>query len=521
MLDLNPFVELSESDLQERIAALEFAMETAEWRVVGAQADQEFSRGGLASVTELSRILFLKNPLVKRGVLVKRDYIWGQSWSIHAQEPDIQAAIDAFLYDQKNDDVFGSHEARMQLEVELQTDGNWFFCFFVNALTGQLRIRTISFDQIEDVLYNPDDSKEPWYYQRRWTESRLDYATGALTTEQRGAYYPDWRYKPTSQPKTIGEWPVYWDKPVYHVKVGGFSNWKFGISEIYDAIDWARAYKAFLEDWASIVRAYRKFAFQLTAPTNKGVAAVKSRLGNGAPGGDAAGVPPITGSTFVATEGYNLQAVKTSGATVSADDGRRMLLMVVASFGLPETFFGDASVGTLATAQSLDRPTELMMSNRQQLWRDVTLNIINFIELWAIKAPQGALKGLGHIETVVEAGQRTETIVWNEGVNDDVSVAFPPIVEHDIPAMVNATVNAATLGASGTLAGTIDLPTLSRILLTELGIPDVDEIVERLFPDGEPVEQIGPRPVAEAMMVEAVSELRQSLLRLQEAGGDA
>jgi hypothetical protein len=87
--------------------------------------------------------------------------------------------------------------------------------------------------------------------------------------------------------------------------------------------------------------------------------------------------------------------------------------------------------------------------------------------------------------------------------------------------MVNATVNAATLGASGTLAGTIDLPTLSRILLTELGIPDVDEIVERLFPDGEPVEQIGPRPVAEAMMVEAVSELRQSLLRLQEAGGDA
>src|SRR4051812_8501080 len=342
MLDLNPFVELSESDLQERLAALEFAMETAEWRVVSGQAEQEFSRPGLHNVTELSRVLFLKNPIIKRGVLVKRDYVWGQGWAIHAQEAQIQAVLDGFLYDQKNDDVFGSHEARLQLEIELQTDGNWFFCFFINAITGQLRIRTISFDQIEDVLYNPDDSKEPWYYQRRWTESRVDYATGGMSSEQRGAYYPDWRYKPTTQPKSIGEWPVYWDKPVYHVKVGGFSNWKFGISEIYDAIDWARAYKSFLEDWASIVRSYRKFAFQLTAPSNKAVAGIKSRIGNGLTQGSEVSSqnvvgPPMTGSIFAATEGYNLQAVKTSGATVSADDGRKLMLMVVASFGVPET----------------------------------------------------------------------------------------------------------------------------------------------------------------------------------------
>jgi hypothetical protein len=309
---------------------------------------------------------------------------------------------------------------------------------------------------------------------------------------------------------------VYWDKPLYHVKVGGFSNWKFGISEIYDAIDWARAYKSFLEDWASIVRAYRKFAFQLTAPSNKAVSGIRSRLGNGSEGatGNVVAPPPMTGSIFAATEGYNLQAVKTSGATVSAEDGRHLKLMVAASFGLPETFFGDASVGSLATAESLDRPTELMISNRQQLWRDVTLNIVNFVELWAVKAPQGALRSLGRVETSVEDGQKTETIVWNEGVNDDVSVAFPPIVEHDKPAMVNAIVNAATLGQAGTLAGTIDMPTLTRILLTTLGISDTDEIVERLFPDGEAVEQIGPRPVAEAMMVEAVKEMRASLLRL-------
>lgn len=508
--------DLAQAALLERIAALEYALDSPEWRVLTTHSDQEFSRQGLRQITQLCRISYLKNPLVKRGVQVKRNYVWGQGWTIHAEQPEIQAVIDGFLYDAKNDDVFGSHEARMQLEVELQTDGNLFFCFFPNTTTGFVRLRTIPFDQIEDVVSNPDDHKEPWYYLRHWVENRLD-AGGAWETVNRSAYYPDWRYTPSAKPKSIGEWPVFWDKPVYHVKAAGFTNWKFSVSEIYDALDWARAYKSFLEDWATIVRAYRKFAFQLTAPTNRAVGAVRDRLSHSSvehttPVPNGVGGPPLTGSTFVATEGYNLQAVKTSGATVSAEDGRRILLMVAASFGLPETFFGDASVGSLATAQSLDRPTELMMQNRQQLWRDVTLNIVNFVQLWAVKAPQGALRSLGHIEPLVEDGQIVEQLVWNEGVNDDVAVAFPPLVEQDVPQMVAATVQAATLGAPGTLAGTIDLETLSRILLTTLGIADADEIVERLFGD-ENVETLGPRPVAEALMIEAVKELRDAILR--------
>src|SRR5690606_26615419 len=112
--------------------------------------------------------------------------------------------------------------------------------------------------------------------------------------------------------------------------------------------------------------------------------------------------PPLTGSTFVAGEGTSLQPVRTSGATVSAEDGRRLLLMVAASSGLPETFFGDASIGTLATAKSLDRPTELMMEDRQKLWRDVFINILEFVRLWAVKAPRGPLRSLGRVVDEIE-----------------------------------------------------------------------------------------------------------------------
>ena len=474
------------AELEERLAALEWALESPEWRRLTATTDQEFTRQGLKNITELCRIMYLKNPLVKRGVTVKRFYVWGQGWTIRAKDKEIQAAIDAFLYDQKNDDVLGSHEARMQLEIELETDGNLFFCFFINRATGRIRVRTISFDQIEDIIYNPDDAKEPWYYRRVWSEQTFDSSTGALTTQPRTAYYPDWRYDPVTKLKSINSNPVHWDKPIYHVRVGGFSNWKFGLSEVYASIDWAAAYKNFLEDWASIVRAYRRFAFQLTTPGgNKAVTAAKTKLsttlglGNG-----ETNPPPVTGSIFVGSEGHNLTPVRTSGATVSAEDGRRLLLMVAADAGLPETFYGDADIGTLATAKSLDRPTELMISDRQQLWRDIALNIVNFLEIWAIKAPQGSLRGLGGVVEVIEDGQRSQTIAWNEGVEPTVSVDFPPLLEHDVPEMVKAIVEAATLGAQGKLAGTIDIVSLARILLTTLGVKDADEILEQMFPGG-------------------------------------
>lgn len=506
--------------LEERLAALEMALESDGWRLLAGGSDQEFSRQGLGQISELARVFYLKNPIIQRSVDVKRLYVWGQGWMVKAADPEIQIVLDSFLYDTKNIDVVGSHEARQQLEIELQTDGNLFFAFFVNQVTGRVRVRTIPFADVQEVIYNPDDAKEPWYYKRVWAETRYDMGNGIPATVQRVAYYPDWRYSPTAKEQSIGGAPIRWDVPVYHIKVGGFSNWRFGVPEVYDTLDWARAYKEFLEDWASITRAYRRFAFQLTTPGGKtAVAAAKAKLNTGLASGTETNPAPIPGSTFIASDGANLQPVRTSGATVSAEDGRRLLLMVAAGSGLPETFFGDAAVGTLATAKSLDRPTELQFSDRQQLWRDIFLGMFDYVLAWAVRAPQGALRSLGRIERIVEDGQYEETLLWRDGVDGQVGVSFPPLIEHDIPAMVNATVQAATLGMAGAMAGTFDLPTLSGILLNLLGIDGADEILARLFPDGQvPEEGESERPAAESLMVDAVRDLRDALTSLQENG---
>ena len=508
------------TQLAERLAALELALDSVDWRLLTAQSEHEFSRDGLRQVTELARIMYLKNPLIRRGVSVKRLYVWGGGVSVMATTPEIQEVLDAFHDDERNRAELTSHQAHGAKEIELQTDANLFFVFFTNLASGAVRVRSIPFNQIEDVICNPDDAKEPWFYRRVWSERRVNLADGAENVVTQAAYYPDWLYTPQARPARIGSVPVQWDSPVYHVKVGGFSDWKFGLSEIYDAIDWARAYKEFLEDWASIVRAYRRFAFQLTTTGGKsGIAAAKSKLsttlGSGGVGGES-NPAPVVGSTFISGEGTNITPVRTSGATVSAEDGRRLLLMVAASFGLPETFFGDASVGTLATAKSLDRPTELAMQDRRTFWGDVFQRVYEFVLRAALKAPGHPLRSLGRVVSDTDGDEVTERIEWNEGVDATILIDWPPLLEADATASVSAIVSAATLDGKP-LAGTFDLPTVARMLLVALGDEDVDATVARLFPEGQTAAQPAERavPQAEALMVEAVRELRDRLEGIQ------
>lgn len=474
--------------LEESMSALELALENMDWRLLTHQAQNEFTRPGLKIITELARIYFLKNPLIKRAVLVQQLYVWGQGMQVKSETPELQDVINAFNDDKKNKVELTGHQARGQKEVELQTDGNLFLVAFPNITTGRVRFRSIDFNEIENIIRNPDDSKEPWYYLRIWTETNTDTSTGTTEQVTRQAYYPDWEYNPTFKPKVIGSYNVKWDSPVYHIKTGGYSHWAFGVSEIYAAIDWSKAYKEFLEDWASIVRAYRRFAFQLqTTGGKQGIAAAKTKLNTtmGTGGTVVEGNPaPVTGSTFISNPDVSLTPVRTAGATVSAEDGRRILLMVAAATGLPETFFGDVSTGAHATAKTMDRPTELMMVERQNLWKDVFTNIYNYVLMWAVKAPQGTLGGFGTITKEVDGGQIVERVKWNDGVNAGIKLSFAPILEQDVAQSVNAIVNAATLGGHPPI-GTIDLPTLAGMLLTALGEADVDEAIDRMFPDGD------------------------------------
>jgi len=457
--------------------------------------------------------MYLKNPLIQRGVNVQAYYVFGQGITISAGAEPVSAVIQDFLSDQKNQTELTSHQARVDKEKELQLFSNIFFVFFTNKADGRVRVRTIPETEVDEIITNPQDRKEPWFYKRTWTQLKLDMNTGTQAPEICTVYYPDWRYAEEEKPDTIGGNEVLWDCPVYHVKTGGLSDMLFGVSEVYSAIDWARAYKEFLENWATIVKAYARFAWGLvTKGGTAGVAAAKAKLESTlGTGSSETNPPPLTGSTFITTDSVSMQPIRTAGATTSADDGRRLLLMVAATMGLPESFFGDVSVGTLATAKSLDRPTELKMVARQTFWADIFRDILEYVLIQA--AQYGDLPGSADVGDdgvpVLVMDVDPET---SEPYDSTVSVTFPPILEHDTSMAVKAIVDAATLEGKMP-AGTIpDMEMLSRMLLTALGEQNVEDLLAQLFPE----EEISPE--SEKMMVAAVRELREALVEIAGEG---
>ena len=500
--------------LEERLAELETLTRDDEgWNLVTGDGVNELSRDGLDMIVRRSRLMYLANPLINRGVEVQRLYVFGQGVSVAAEDEAVNEVVKSFRRLNKRE---LSHQALGAKEVELAVTGNLFFRLFPNISDGAVRVRTVPVEEIRAVVSNPEDRSELWYYLRAWTD-----AQGRLQE----MLYPDWEYPESKRPPMYmvdgRNYSIDWSTPICHVKVGGFAHMRFGIPETYSALDWARAYQQFLQDWFSIVKAYARFAWRHTGKGGaKGAAAVKTKLGTGVTGASPTdrNPPPLPGALVSMGEGQSLDPIRTAGATTKAEDGRRGLLMVAAAVGLPETFFGDASVGSLATAKSLDRPTELKFRDRQMLHGDTLGGLFQFAIDWAMRAPSGPLpSSLGEEERHID-------------------IAWPPLLESDVKESVDAIVSAVTLSGK-TDANVVDKRTLRRLLLSALGEDDIDELLdaldeldleladelaaererERLNPapvPPQPGQQPTDPPVAESFTA-AVRELREALRNIK------
>lgn len=487
--------------LTERLAELELSIEDSGWIRQGALYEREFSPLGLRRLRRLSRLSYLKNPLINHAVRVQAHYVWAQGVAVSASNAVVNDLVQAWLDDRKNSLELTGHSGRTATEIELQVEGEVFIALFTNISTGWVRVRKIHPDEIDDIVYNPEDARESWFYRRVWGLREFDPFQGVFPTKEQVTYHPDWRYDPNSpgapgRPETINQAPVIWDAPIYHVKVGGFSDMSRGVPEHYSALDWARAVKDDLEAYATVKRALARFAWNLQVKGGKGgVAAAKSRVSTtlASDGGSAMDTnpPAVTGATFIGSEGASLSPIRTAGSAPSPDEGQRLWLMVSSGTGLPETILtGNADVGNYATARSLDRPTELKMRDRQTLWADVYQDLFSYVIEQAVIRPNGPLAGKVIIDPVSQ--QRTlKTPLGDDGEpqNYGVDIRFPSILERDSSSRVAAIVQAATLNAPGIPAGTLDDKTVTKLLLDALGVTEIDELLNQLYPGNEIIGQ--------------------------------
>lgn len=524
---------------KERLAELELALEDRDWNRLEMYQRTEFSRGALDDINYLARLYWLKNPLIRRAVLTQTQYVMGQGLEIRAEDPDVNKVVQNFLDDPKNKAELTDHQARMVKETELQLFSNIFFVFFVNKWTGKVRIRTIPMTEIKEIITDPDDSKTPLFYKRVYIRAATNLNGRQVKGEEIVEFYPDWKNKDTQGVvKLAGKSRIQTEAFIYHIAVNKLSDMKFGVSEIYAATDWAKAYKEFLEDWATITKAYSRFAWKLTTKGGKRVnQAVKTKLQTGFSSENSeSNPPPATGSIFVGSENAKLDPMKVAGANVAASDGDKLIHMVCAATGIFYHYLvGDPSTGNLATASAMERPMELMFKDRQTFWKSVHKNILEFVIDQSILAPKGNLQGkeiqddFGDTQIVLD-GEKEKTVI----------VDFPDLLEKDVQARINAIISGATLDGKK-WADTLPDKLVTKMILEILGESDIDEILEKMFPNDEiqPVDKAKRRqtPVSPFMnpnnpndqgdgtgngqtpdkaMMEAIKQLRETVRRLTE-----
>lgn len=477
------FVGEENQMLKESLADAQLALEDVGWRRLAGTSQTEFTTDGIKRGAELCRIMAVVNPLIKRAVELRIAYIWGQGVSItakangdEASEQDVNAVVQGFLDDAGTKRVLSSAAAHETCERTLSTDGQMFFALYTDPLYGRVQPRSVPLAEVEDIICNPDDRSEPWYYKRTsWGTEILPVGLGAAASREvrRTVYHPAATYQPKSKPRTIDGNLVRWDAPIMHLAVNRLDGWKFGIGDAYAAIPWARAYKDFLEDWLRLAKALSRFAWRAQAK-GRNKDQVRAKLSQAPAAQPLTGAPQYAGATYIAPEGQGLEAIPKAGATIDSDSGRPAAAMVASGMGLPVTMLlGDPGVtGARATAETLDTPTERTMEGRQNVWADFLRSLIDYVIDAAIRAPQGALKGGRTVDPVT--GQDRWTLKGD--ADRTILVEFPDLDDETLAVKVQAIATADETGKLPPLE-------ITRQLCDALDIANVDDVIDAMTDD--------------------------------------
>lgn len=476
--------ELHVELLRESLADLAMSLDDVGWSRVGVNGvEAELDKSALNIASERARVMAVANPLIRRGLALRHAYVWGSGVSIGAKavggndgEQDVNAVVQAFLDDPGTRKVLTSSAAKARNEKALGTDGSLFVALFTAPRVGTVQPRMIPYREVQHVVKNPDDRTEVWFYQRLVWDAK-----GGMSY----VYHPDVDYRPQVRPKFIGDGPVVlkdglqplspgpvmWDAPIAHLKVNDLPEWDFGVGDAFSALPWATAYKGGLEDWAKLIKAISRFTWRLTSDRKSSAQDAANRIRQ-RPATDqdprllarTGQDPNPIGQTY-ASVGTTLEAIPKTGATIDSESFKPIAAMAAAGLEIPVTMLlSDPGVtGARATAETLDKPTELMAAGRRDQWGDFLRLILGYVIDQAILAPQGALKGAQSRDewgraVVVLAGDTPRTI----------DIAWPDLTATPIDMLLKAIAYAD---------GTEKLPPLLivRLLLAAFNVADSDE----------------------------------------------
>ena len=296
-----------------------------------------------------ARLYFLKDPLAHRAVCLMTDYSFGTGISWNCEDKKPSDILSTFWDSPDNKSIFSSKGQRKSSD-KLLIDGEMFF-----ALFNETTIRRIDPLEITELITDPDDIENVRFYKRGWTDtqgaSHTSYYRSFANLENKACQDS----LGTSIQKTE-------DALVYHLAINDLTQ--RGNSFLLPALEWIKLYRKFLASRVAVMLALARFAWKAKLKGNQtAVDAAKAVFHE---------KEVKAGSTEVENEAINLEPIKTdSGASQAYQDGRQIKLQVSAATGWPEQYFGDISIGNLATAKTVELPVQKMCESYQSVWAGV------------------------------------------------------------------------------------------------------------------------------------------------------
>lgn len=429
--DKEPQIESLDQILREATASVEqeLALEDEGWVRLGGNRYDVITASERVSNIKKSRTYYAKDPMARQAVRLWTDYTFGSGMTWDCEDEGAKKALEGFWDNKANRSLLSARGQRKSSD-KLLVDGEIFFAIFLGA-NGESTIRTIDPLEITEIITDIDDIDKVLYYKREWVDSQ----SVPHTTIYRSTSNIKNEAGKDSSGATVQQTD---DALVYHMSYNTITQ--RGNPLLLPALDWIKQYRRFMASRIAIMLALARFAWRSKIKGGQAaVDAIKNKTHEEIPN---------AGSILVENLGVDTTPIKTeSGATSAYQDGRQIKLQIAAAVGIPEQYFGDISIGNLATAKTVELPMMKMFQSYQAIWNDAYQDI-------------------------------DEVILEHNQVSPDkwyIDRDFPQIAPADVAQIAQSLMNILTV-----LPELAYSPDVQQIALLSLGVNDPAEVLDAL-----------------------------------------
>lgn len=366
-------------ELEESLLEVADAFDNIGWSPMGFADPQQVNEIPLKTVkrvAEVARAMEAVNPFVKSAVRARISYIWGNG----VQFENLDAATEKAL--RKNRDSLFSQQAFEQRERALATDGN----LFTAVHRDDYSTFRVPLAQISGSISNPDDDEDIWYYKREWTTKKNSSANDGEVdnTKTNIRWYPSMQYaqrleqEGKSLPKRWGKYGVDQNYVIQHIAVNRQIGWRWGVPDVMAVIYFAKAYKEFLEDNLTLVKAYSRIAMQIKTPTRAGANAAAAQYMSTPVRDPLTGEMSSVGATAITGSDTEIVATALSASEVKFDNGNTIAAAIAAGLDVSLNDVLPAEGGSAETGNVIENRTLKAMESRQNLWEYALLDLFEF-----------------------------------------------------------------------------------------------------------------------------------------------